>query len=340
VKEGDLLIELDTSALDDESMKQQIVVAEAQRDLQQAEASLKGLKAAGASQLSAAELAVKAALLNRERVLGEGGELAIQIADAQRRAAVAEQALKVATGILARRRQAVELGRTDSGELEEAQLGVVEAQAAMESARDAKRLLTKQTREYQTALLELAVVRAKTTFATAKIHAETAMVQAMAELESSRAAAALEERKSARLVEQIKHCRIVAPRDGLVIYAGTTRRGVAIEPGATVRDRQLLLTMPDVTRLQARVLVNETRINRVRKGQRVTLRIDAFPDRHFRGVVTEISQYPEPVGWLRSGVKEYAVVVSVENPARESQLGLRLGMTGEAEIDTSTRRDP
>ena len=112
---------------------------------------------------------------------------------------------------------------------------------------------------------------------------------------------------------------------------GAFRRTVAIEAGDMVRERQTILHMPDVSRLQARALVEESRIHRVRKGQPAVVRVDAFPDRDFRGTVAEVSGRPEPTRWSRPDVTRFAVLVSIDNPAA----GFRPGMTGMAEIDVS-----
>ena len=80
--------------------------------------------------------------------------------------------------------------------------------------------------------------------------------------------------------------------------------------------------------MQVRVLVNETRINRVRIGCPVVVRVDAIADRKIQGTVAKINTTPEPTSWLHENVKTYAVIVRLDDPPT----GLRFGMTAMAEI--------
>ena len=95
-----------------------------------------------------------------------------------------------------------------------------------------------------------------------------------------------------------------------------------------VRERQRILLMPDMSRLTLLVRVPESRIARVREGQPAIIRIDAFPDRVFQGAVTQVGRMPLSANVFGSNVKEYSVLVSLENPAPE----LRLGLTARVEI--------
>lgn len=126
----------------------------------------------------------------------------------------------------------------------------------------------------------------------------------------------------------IRNCQIIAPRDGVVLHA--VGRGV-IEQGTMVRQRQPILRMPDMSRLEVRVRVPESRIDRVGEGQPATIRIDAFPEQEFRGKVAQVSDAPEPARPADRHGKRYAVVVAIESPTPE----LRLGLTALVEIDVS-----
>ncbi|HYW81071.1 MAG TPA: efflux RND transporter periplasmic adaptor subunit, partial [Thermoguttaceae bacterium] len=203
-----------------------------------------------------------------------------------------------------------------------------------DTARAALRLLIEHTSKHRTAVLELAVVEAKSAVSAIHHQSEAAIAEAEAELHSRRAAIELENTRLARIQRQIQQCQIKAPRDGIVVLANAaaSRTAVSVEEGATLRPRQPILKMPDMQRPQLRVHVHETGVHRVRPGQAALLRFDAFPDRDFRGTVTAVNDAPEPSTWLGSGNgREYAVLVSIENPTRE----LRLGLTALVEIDVS-----
>jgi HlyD family secretion protein len=89
--------------------------------------------------------------------------------------------------------------------------------------------------------------------------------------------------------------------------------------------------MPDMDRLQIRVRVDESNVHRIRKGQPVIVRIDAFPEKTFPGKVVEISDKPDRTSWYRTKDRQFAVVVSIKNPGAP----LRLGMTALVEFEVS-----
>lgn len=99
-------------------------------------------------------------------------------------------------------------------------------------------------------------------------------------LEASLAAA----RSDLALAEQaVERTRIRAPSDGTVLHVPARKGEVApVSPDA------VLAIFGDVTALKVRAEVEERDAPKVRIGQRVVVRADAFPDREFTGTVTSI----------------------------------------------------
>ena len=192
-------------------------------------------------------------------------------------------------------------------------------------------LLRKYEHPLKMALLEQAVLQATVALDAKERENKTALQEADATRNARKTAITLEADRLERIQMQIQNCTIVAPQAGVVVYADPTSRraaGAPLEEGATVREHQRLIQLPDLSKLEVRVQVHESRIDRVKVGQPVRLRVDAFPDRTFQGKVTKVSTTPDPASWLSANVKLYAVLVSLENPPP----GLRIGLTTEAEI--------
>ena len=77
------------------------------------------------------------------------------------------------------------------------------------------------------------------------------------------------------------------PRDGLVVYANDPNRAFGsnqpqIEEGATVRERQKIFSLPDITRMQVNTKVHESQIDKLARGMKARIRVDAFADRDAR----------------------------------------------------------
>ena len=129
---------------------------------------------------------------------------------------------------------------------------------------------------------------------------------------------------------------ITAPMDGLV-----TRR--SIEEGETAvlgtmnNAGSVLLTIADMSVIEAEVEVDETEIPTVQLNQEARVMIDAVPDRTFRGRVTEIGNSPiQTTTQQNTGQRQattFKVVITLEEPVPD----IRPGFTCTAEITTARR---
>lgn len=130
---------------------------------------------------------------------------------------------------------------------------------------------------------------------------------------------------------------ISSPMDGIV-----TRRN--IEEGETAvvgtmnNAGSQLLTIADMSELEAEVEVDETDIPTVSLGQEARITIDAVPGRTFRGRVTEIGNSPIQSSAQQTTGRQatnFKVVVTLEEEVPD----VRPGFTCTAEITTATRAD-
>ena len=130
--------------------------------------------------------------------------------------------------------------------------------------------------------------------------------------------------------------RIESPINGVV-----TRRN--IEEGETVvvgtmnNPGTVLLTVADMSVIEAEVEVDETDIPTVRVGQAAKVTVDAIPDKTFTGKVTEIGNSPiQATGQTGAAAQatNFKVVVTLDGEIPE----VRPGFTCTAEITTDTRQ--
>lgn len=132
--------------------------------------------------------------------------------------------------------------------------------------------------------------------------------------------------------EQIALCTVTAPQDGQVVYANVmssrSSSEFVVEPGASVRERQEIILLPDPKNMQVKATINESRINLIKEGMKATIRIDALGDELFDGVVTKVNKYAEPGNWWSSTAKEYATEIKILNPPSQ----IRAGLTAEVRI--------
>jgi len=170
----------------------------------------------------------------------------------------------------------------------------------------------------------------------AKRMASAKLAQAKARLNSAEARYQLQSRRREEMAEQIAKCVIKAERSGLVVYGSNDqwwRDDQRIEEGATVRERQVIITIPDTTLMTANVKVHESVVKKVQKGQPARIKLDAFPNDVLNGHVEKISVLPDSSNrWMSPDLKVYATTIQVEG----THEFLKPGMSAEAEIIIDT----
>lgn len=133
------------------------------------------------------------------------------------------------------------------------------------------------------------------------------------------------------LLEQIERCTIVATRPGLIIYGdgGQSRTQAVIEPGAEVRERQALLTIPDMSTMIARTQIHESIVTRLEREQRARVTIDSLGGMNVSGQVSRIALLPDyQHRWLNPDLKVYSTEVSLD----ETHEAFKPGMSVQVRI--------
>ena len=119
-----------------------------------------------------------------------------------------------------------------------------------------------------------------------------------------------------------KEFDISAPEDGMFIYKRDWRgnkRGVGSEVSGW---NSQVGELPDLSSMLSRTYINEVDISRVLPGQEVEVTIDAFPDKQFTGIVTEVANVGQQLKNQDTKVFEVMVKIneqdSVMRPAMTS----------------------
>ena len=292
VEVGEKIVELDPATITEQLNVQRSIYEQA-----------RALKIQAEQNLAAAEIAV--------REYKEGTYLqAVQTADSAIR--IAEQNLSSSENTLAFTKKMLRKGFATQLQVEADQFAVDRAKLDLDAAETAKRVLQEFTYEKTVKGLE-----ATAEAAAAQLTAENATFQN-------------EEDKLKLLETQLAKCVIVAPSAGMVIYANDNRswRGSSepeIYEGAVVRDRQTILRLPDLTKMQVKTTVHESKVDQLRQGMPARVVIQGKPH---TGHVVSIANQPESQSFMAANVKEYATIVAVDG----SPTGLRPGMTAEVTI--------
>ena len=124
---------------------------------------------------------------------------------------------------------------------------------------------------------------------------------------------------------------ITSPKAGIVTYIknpwGITKVGSEVSMNSAVA------TIPDMGNLISRTFINEIDISKVREGQRVTIGIDAFPEKKMEGEVVSIANIGQSMPNSDAKVFEVKIKVFGEDP------DLKPAMTTSNVILTNTYAD-
>jgi HlyD family secretion protein len=164
--------------------------------------------------------------------------------------------------------------------------------------------------------------------------ARTAAQVAESELQAARfgvtqASAAVTEAR-----DQLAKTTISAPMAGRVTRLNIDEGETAVV-GTMNNPGSLLLTIADLSSMQATVKVDETDVPGITAGDSASVRIDAFPGRAFAGRVTRIGNSSiQPTGQAAAEQSvDYEVVITLDEPPAE----LRPDLSATAEIVTEQR---
>jgi HlyD family secretion protein len=122
---------------------------------------------------------------------------------------------------------------------------------------------------------------------------------------------------------------VMAPITGRVIERLVERGQVISSPTKDVGGGTLLLKMADLSRVQVRMLVDETDIGKIRPGVAANVKVAAFPNTPFEGKVTKI----EPQAVTEQNVTMFPVLIDIENRSGH----LKPGMNADVEVDIARR---
>lgn len=120
---------------------------------------------------------------------------------------------------------------------------------------------------------------------------------------------------------------LTAPKEGLVVYENNWSTGRKIAVGDTPWGGMTIITLPDLSAMQSKTFVNEVDVSRVKPGQPVEVRLDAFQDSTFTGEISEVASLGKSKDY-DSKIKVFEVIVKITT---QSEI-LKPGMTSSNKI--------
>ncbi len=302
VKKGDFLVQLDDSALQTDRTAQQIAVS-----------SSAALVSQAVNDLESAQVA---------KLEYEFGTFKQEDEKLQSELFVAEENFRRAEEYLRYSQKLAARGYVSPIQLEADRFAVEKARKELDVAKTKLEVLNKYTK-----LKTIKKHEADIKTNEAKFKAEEAKHQ-------------LEVDKLNLIESQIAKCTIIAPEDGQVLYNHEMddwrgNEDMTIKAGTLVRERQVIIRLPDPKKMHVETKISESRVDLVKVEMAATIQIDALPGTELRGIVRKVNAYPAAGHWMNQSVKEYEGYVEIQEPPA----GLRPGMTAQVSIRVETTPD-
>ncbi|MFO1002592.1 MAG: efflux RND transporter periplasmic adaptor subunit [Planctomycetaceae bacterium] len=338
---GDVCCELDSSTLVEKEKEQQIKNTTAAANLEKAGKDIEIQETTNESNVAKAKLAEELAALDLASYTSLGGEYSQAVETIKGDIKKTEEELSINKEEYERIRDQARLGYANVNQLESARLKVTQSQIVLKVKSGELAVLEKFTKIRKESELKQTAEDTKRETARARLEGEALMTQMKAAHDAAKLTLAIEQEKLELFQRQIAACRLVASQAGEVVYAsqnsGRGSEPVVIEEGASVRERQAIINLPDLEHMKIDARIHESRISRVIVGQPVEIEIDAIPGDPYRGKLQSISSVPVPGSWPNTDLKEYEAIIEIlDEPTRVRKL--KPGMTAQVRIIVEDRK--
>ncbi|WP_156514423.1 hypothetical protein [Planctomyces sp. SH-PL14] len=340
VKTGDVVCELDSSALREKYTLQEIKASQAAAAAVTAEKSLEILLRQNETDIEAVKLKLRLADLDLDKF--ENGEYPKSVNQLAGNVAIAEEDLLRIKETYEFTKLQVRKGARTQNDLEAERIGVKQAELKLATAVEELKVLKEYDYNRRIEELKANAQEFKRELERTQIKCDAAVVQAKEDIKAKTLTAEAEKSTLERWKRQIDVCTMRAPQDGEVVYANlqNSNRGGSnpetITEGAQVRERQAIINLPDITRMKVDCRIHESQIAAVRRDLPTRIRIEAFPDTFFNGVVTEVSSVPMSGRWPQMDLREYETEIKLTDGV-EILKTLRPGLTAQVEILVDNR---
>lgn len=331
VKKDEEVVRFDADKLKRGLAEQEIKYKQAEGKAEAARQELEVQTNKADSEIAKAKLALTLAELDLEKYIK--GEYQADVDDKQGAIKLAERELQDAEEKLRHYRDFVKKGFGTPEQLRLKQLEVDRARNNLDRDKAKLMVLEQFTRKRQEAELYEKAAEAKREVKRADSCGKANIAKAKADLESADVVAKLEKEQLQRAQKQLELAVVKAPEDGILVYAQTRfwDPNSRIQAGNLVSFQQPLFKLPDLEKMQVKVKIHESKVKKIRAGQKAEIRVDALPNKVLSGTVQSVATLADGTRpWMPNAVKEYETIVSVDQLPAEASL--KPGMTAEVAI--------
>jgi HlyD family secretion protein len=329
VTNGEIVARFNTEVLDRTLKETEGKLADQTVKMSSTQTELDIQKMENDASLRTAEMEVKSAERELEKLLQ--GDVPLEIRTATVKKETASRELERQEKKTREIESLLAEGFVTADQVEEERIALDQAKIATETTTAELDMLTRYT-------LPLREAKARNTLATAQTEREkqgkntgSLTRQKQQAVEVARLTAERTTNDIVLLRKELAACIVTSPTDGVVIYSDPSmpwRRG-EVQVGSTISAGQVLMTIPNMGEMKAVVSVPEADVQRVATNQPVIVNVEAASRDGVTGSVIKVAEVANAQGWWSADVKEFATEVGFSHPPP-----LKPGLSCSAEILT------
>ena len=328
VKQGDMLVEMDSSNIREKIASQELSVESANQSLAAAIEAEELGKLTWEAEIEEESLALEFAKSDLEKY--KEGDWPILEKSLEAKITIAEAELERAKDRLEKTVALKKKGYATEVELEADRLSVKKQQLNIEQFQQELEITRKYDYPKRVRLLEANVKDKELDLLRTKQKAKTSLASYASSVESRKRSLKAYEERLASYQDQLEKCTVYAPRDGLVVYQQpSSYRYPGIEVGSQISSKYKILKLPDVSQMMLDIKVHESHVRQVRPGLPCYITIDSMPDTRFTGFIRKVAPLPDTTSrYYNPNLKVYNTEVWIN----EKLSDLKPGVSGRAEI--------
>ena len=328
VKKGDTLVQLDSSSIRQRIEDTTLELQKAEADVTTSRELLEIQKSQNATNGEAAEVQLAVARLDLKQY-AEGtypqslktvsNKVEMARIDLANKESDFEQVKKLAAK-----------GYLTATDVKTREIDLIRARNTLEEAENEMRVLVEFKNERDLTQYRSALAQAEQRAVRVYRENTANLAQREADLGAKEQALAFKKRQLERFKTQYEACTIIAPTDGMVVYATSGDRNAqqAIQEGSQVRERQAILRLPDTTAMKAVIRVPEAQVGRLREGLKANITVSNYKQ-PIVATLAKISPLADnSQRWWNPDVREFPVDLHLDS----TPPNFRPGMGAVAEV--------
>ncbi len=327
-RQGDVLVRLDDSAIRQKIEDTTLEVQKSEADVTTAREMLEIQRSENTTNLESAQVALQLAQLDLTQYTQ--GTYPQLLANAQTAVEMAQITLDNKEADFRQVNELAAKGYLTPTDVKLREIDLRDARNKLSKAQTDLEVLVNYTHQMDLTSKKNTLVQAERRLVRTQRENAAREEQKEVDLRAKEQSLAVQRRRLENFKKQFEACTIRAPHDGLVVYATSGDRNAQnqIQEGATIRERQAILRLPETDAMKAVIRVPEAVMPKIEPGLRASIKIVGIPE-PLQGTVDKVSVLADSGSrWWNPDVKEYPVDIVLD----ETPPNLKPGITAEVQV--------